>query len=584
MGIEGLYDCVITNIPFSQNIDLNTSAYYYDGLAKKSGDGVCILHCFKSLRKGGRMTLIVPEGVLFKKTLSSIRKFLLENARLETVISLPQGVFLPYTGVKTSILYFTGCHENSSKEGVWFYEIKNDGFSLNNHRRPIELNDLKYIDYVDFSNNKSLHNDIPLTTNSLGESLGFQKVEYENIKQNDYNLIFNRYSQACAARLQSVGKKGWEMVRLGDVVDLLRGPFGSSIKREVCVKSGYKVYEQGNVINNDFAIGKYYIDDNRFKLLEKFEIQENDILLTCAGTLGKVAIVPKIIEKGIINSVLMRLRIKDSTILRVKYFLYLLQSRYIQGELIKKSTGVGLKNMRAGKEIRDLQIPLPPLETQQKIVEELDNIQKGINCLNEAIDSLKKQLNLDSFRFAHYFDGDECKIVRLGDVVTYEQPTNYIVKNTDYDNIPSINNTPVLTAGKSFILGYTKEKIGIFAKKLPVIIFDDFTTDSKYINFPFKAKSSAMKILKNTDESICDIKYIFYTMQKIKFSHSVHKRYWISEYSDLQIPLPPLETQEKILNELETIEEEIKQIEGIIEQQKERFERVLNLLTSLTFL
>jgi type I restriction enzyme M protein len=406
MGIEGLYDCVITNIPFSQNIDLNTSAYYYDGLAKKSGDGVCMLHCFKSVRKGGRMALIVPEGVLFKKTLSPIRKFLLENARLETVISLPQGVFLPYTGVKTSILYFTGCHESNSKEGVRFYEVKNDGFSLNNHRRPIELNDLKYIDYVDFSNNKSLHTDIPLTTNSLGESLGFQKVEYENIKQNDYNLIFNRYSQACVARLQSVGKKGWEMVRLGDVVDLLRGPFGSSIKREVCVKSGYKVYEQGNVINNDFAIGNYYIDDNRFKLLEKFEIQENDILLTCAGTLGKVAIVPKIIEKGIINSVLMRLRIKDSSILRVKYFLYLLQSRYIQGELIKKSTGVGLKNMRAGKEIRDLQIPLPPLETQQKIAEELDNIQKGINCLNEAIDSLKKQLNLDSFRFAHYFDGD----------------------------------------------------------------------------------------------------------------------------------------------------------------------------------
>jgi len=197
-----------------------------------------------------------------------------------------------------------------------------------------------------------------------------------------------------------------KIVRLGDVVDLLRGPFGSSIKREVCVKSGYKVYEQGNVINNDFAIGKYYIDDNRFKLLEKFEIQENDILLTCAGTLGKVAIVPKIIEKGIINSVLMRLRIKDYTILRVKYFLYLLQSRYIQGELIKKSTGVGLKNMRAGKEIRDLQIPLPPLETQQKIAEELDNIQKGINCLNQGIDSLKKQVNLDSFRFAHYFDGD----------------------------------------------------------------------------------------------------------------------------------------------------------------------------------
>ena len=119
--IDGEYDCVITNIPFSQKVSLNASEYYYNGLAKKSGDGVCILHCFKSIKKGGRMALIVPEGVLFKKTLSSLRRFLLENAKLELVISLPQGVFLPYAGVKTSILYFSHCHETDISRAPYIF-------------------------------------------------------------------------------------------------------------------------------------------------------------------------------------------------------------------------------------------------------------------------------------------------------------------------------------------------------------------------------------------------------------------------------------------------------------------------------
>ena len=79
----------------------------------------------------------------------------------------------------------------------------------------------------------------------------------------------------------------------------------------------------------------------------------------------------------------------------------------------------------------------------------------------------------------------------LGDLLEYEQPTAYIVESTDYSDSYSV---PVLTAGKSFILGYTNEMEGVF-DKTPVIIFDDFTTATQYVNFPFKVKSSAMKIL-----------------------------------------------------------------------------------------
>ena len=138
------------------------------------------------------------------------------------------------------------------------------------------------------------------------------------------------------------------------------------------------------------------------------------------------------------------------------------------------------------------------------------------------------------------------KEVELGDVLNYEQPTDYIVASEDYADEYE---TPVLTAGKSFILGYTDEKKGIY-NKLPVIIFDDFTVASKYVTFPFKVKSSAMKLLTPKTKEI-NLKYIFWLMQTIKVNSVSHKRYYLSKYQHIKIPLPPLPTQRKIVEILE---------------------------------
>ena len=136
----------------------------------------------------------------------------------------------------------------------------------------------------------------------------------------------------------------------------------------------------------------------------------------------------------------------------------------------------------------------------------------------------------------------------LGELLPYEQPADYIVESTDYDDSYK---TPVLTAGKSFIIGYTNETKGIDTK-LPVIIFDDFTTSSKYVDFPFKVKSSAMKIL-SVNSEIADLKYLFYKMQTIQFDSANHKRYWISEYSKIKLDLPTLTEQQRIVNRIETM-------------------------------
>jgi len=153
---------------------------------------------------------------------------------------------------------------------------------------------------------------------------------------------------------------------------------------------------------------------------------------------------------------------------------------------------------------------------------------------------------------------------KLGSFLDYEQPINYIVKNTEYSNKYK---TPVLTAGKTFILGHTSEKNGIFkANKLPVIIFDDFTTAKKFVDFIFKVKSSAMKILKNRDKNLSDIRFIYSAMQRIRFGlGEEHKRFWISEYSKIKIYFPSLPEQQKIANFLGSVD---KWIENLREQKE----------------
>ena len=159
------------------------------------------------------------------------------------------------------------------------------------------------------------------------------------------------------------------------------------------------------------------------------------------------------------------------------------------------------------------------------------------------------------------------KEVKLGDVLDYEQPTPYLVASTDYKNEYK---TPVLTAGKSFLLGYTDETEGIFSRhKLPVIIFDDFTTATKFVDFPFKVKSSAMKILVAKGDT--NTYFIFLAMQTIKFDATRHKRYWISQYSHLKIPLPPLPEQKAIAGTLQAWDEAIEKTEALIKAKQKRF-------------
>ena len=156
-----------------------------------------------------------------------------------------------------------------------------------------------------------------------------------------------------------------------------------------------------------------------------------------------------------------------------------------------------------------------------------------------------------ALRFPEFRDSGEWRRKKLGGLLDYLQPTKYLVSSTAYKDTYA---TPVLTAGKTFILGYTNEENDIYSDNLPVIIFDDFTTSSQFVDFPFKAKSSAMKILIAKNNT--NIKFSFEAMQNLQYEVGVHKRHWISVFSKLHVLVPQNnKEQHKIADCLLSIDE-----------------------------
>ena len=160
---------------------------------------------------------------------------------------------------------------------------------------------------------------------------------------------------------------------------------------------------------------------------------------------------------------------------------------------------------------------------------------------------------------------------KLGEVLDYEQPTKYIVKDTSYDESYQ---TPVLTAGQSFILGYTNEQNGIYeaSKDNPAIIFDDFTCSFHWVDFPFKVKSSALKMLRPINGMEISFKYVYYAMSCIGFIPVDHARHWISKYSLFEVPVPPLPIQEEIVRILDRFTGLTAELQAELQARQEQYE------------
>ena len=338
--------------------------------------------------------------------------------------------------------------------------------------------------------------------------------------------------------------------------------------------NGIPFFRSQNVYNDRLVYDDIkYISEEVHQKMKGTEVLANDLLLNITGgSLGRCAVVPADFNCGNVSQ---HVCIMRSVLVEPEYFHALVLSSYFTKSM--KITGSGREGLPKYN-LEQMYFPLPPLTEQQRIVTEiehwfalLDQIEKEKLDLQTIIKQTKskvldiaihgklvsqdpneepaikllKRINPDFTPCdnGHYtqLPVGWCKCL-LEDIVKYEQPQAYIVNSTDYNDSYL---TPVLTAGKSFIIGYTNETEGIY-QNTPCMIFDDFTTDSKLVDFPFKVKSSAMKILKVTDD--IEIEYVAMFMSIKRLIGDTHKRYWISEYSKLCIPIPPKEEQKRIIN------------------------------------
>jgi type I restriction enzyme S subunit len=204
--------------------------------------------------------------------------------------------------------------------------------------------------------------------------------------------------------------EGWVWTTISQLVapsknSIKRGPFGSSIKKEFFTKNGFKVYEQQNAIYDNHKLGNYYISQDKFDELKDFEVKPGDFIISCSGTIGKIALIPEKAERGIINQALLKLTIDRSLVIPI-FFLEYFRFEKFQKKLLKETRGSAIKNINSVKEIKSIPFPLPPLPEQHQIVAEIERRLSLADQLKKVVEqSLKQAERLHQSILKHAFEG-----------------------------------------------------------------------------------------------------------------------------------------------------------------------------------
>jgi len=218
----------------------------------------------------------------------------------------------------------------------------------------------------------------------------FEKIEKakENAETNLKNSkeIFESYLNDVFEKI----RKNNSIVKFGSVCNFVRGPFGGSLKKSYFVPVGFAVYEQQHAIKNQFSKIRYFITENKFEEMKRFELKSGDLIMSCSGTMGKIAIVPNNIKKGIINQALLKLTPKN--ILNINYLKHWMESNDFQNELIKLSKGAAIKNVASVKILKEIKLPLPELKKQEEIITIINNLYIKTKKLEEIYNKKLKSL------------------------------------------------------------------------------------------------------------------------------------------------------------------------------------------------
>ena len=514
------------------------------GVTSNRAEVLFVDYMNEHLNIDGRGGIVVPEGIIFQsgKSYKSLRKSLIDNS-LYAVVSLPPGVFNPYSGVKTSILFLDKRIAKKSSD-VLFIKVESDGFHLGAQRREIKENDLPLaLEMLEHYRSKVL----------VGEEISLEKFEKvighivskEKIKDNDYNLSGDRYKE------EIVYDGDWDLVELGEVCEILGGyAFKSSDLKKEKVQNSLPVVKIGQVDKS----GKLNLDNVQYykyeDTLSKYLIQKEDILVAMTGaTIGKVAVSQH--NKLLLNQRVGLIRAKGK--ISKKYAKCLLLSNLFY-DYCQRIAGSGAQGNISPKEILQFKIPLPPLEIQEIIVEEIENYQNIIDGAKKVVESYKPSFKIDP-------DWD---VKELGKIAQNLDRKRVPITKSDRKEgkYPYYGASGIVDYVESFIfdedlLLISEDGANLLARVTPIA----FSVSGKIwvnnhahvLKFNEKATQIFVELYLN---SISLDNYI---------TGSAQPKLNQASLNGIKIPLPPIETQKEIVAKIEEEEKLVDSNKQLIE-------------------
>lgn len=379
--------------------------------------------------------------------------------------------------------------------------------------------------------------------------------------------INNKHNKLNVPNLRFPEFKGeWKKTTIGKIATIKNGPFGSVLHAEDYVDEGMPIVTTEHFKNGNLPLSKNgipQVSEDDYCRLKGYMLETDDIVFSRVGSVDINAHVEHVQQGWLFSGRVLRVRpIKSVNSLCLHY---VLSTESVKRDIRNRAVGQTMPSINTPilsnteiymsqseaeqKKIANLLSLLDErITTQSKIIDKLQSLIKGIR--NDVFGKLRKSIGFNTM---------------ISDVLCYEQPQPYIVENTEY----TAEGIPVLTANKAFVLGYTSETNGIYDKG-DCIIFDDFTLDCKYVDFPYKIKSSAIKILTAKNKEL--LRYTFEFLKYLDLSTEGHKRHYIAETQNQGIILPTEQMVKTIAHIFSTLslrmETAVKQ-RNVFEKQKQ---------------
>lgn len=371
-------------------------------------------------------------------------------------------------------------------------------------------------------------------------------------------------------------KQNWELKKFSEICGFVRGPFGGSLKKNIFKEDGYAVYEQQHAIYNQFKDIRYFVDETKYNEMKRFELFPGDLIMSCSGTMGKVAIVPNEIKKGIINQALLKLT--PSKKVDAIFLKLWMQSESFQESLSKYSQGAAIQNIASVAILKNIEIPLPPLQEQQRIVAILDEAFRAIDKAKANTEqNLKNASELFESELQRVFSekGDGWEEKTLGEVIEIRNGKNQssvISKSGKYKIMGSAGN--VMGFATDYIC---EEGTTIIGRKgnisKPLYIEEKFwNVDTAFGLYP---KNNLNK------------KLVYYICLTIDFA-GMNRGTTIpslvkSELLKLNIFIPTEKDQQKIVSKLDALREQTKKLEAVYEKKLQDLEELKKSVLSKAF-